>query len=173
MKKLCSRRGLTLAETLTALAVFAILSVALVSGTNAAWKVYRNAVVASEARTLRSTLAQSLSNELRYAQNIQVDETGAVTFDSEVFGAQVAVRSNEGRIQIVQTKEEGDPIPYDLLPKKSYTSGLRAEAKVSFADGLFTLEITISHPLLPDEGRKTTLTVQALNPPPAEETPAP
>lgn len=164
-KKLRSRRGLTLAETLTALAVFSILSVALVQGTHAAWKVYRKAVISSEARTLQSTLAQALSNELRYAANIQVSGE-SLTFDSDTFGERVSVQSDGGRIRIAQNKAEGENKTYDLLPEKSYSSGLKAEAAVSFAGGLFTLEITVSHPLLPDGGRKTTLTVQSLNPPP-------
>ncbi len=66
----------------------------------------------------------------------------------------------------LRKKAEGENKIYGLLPEKTYTSGLKAGAEVSFAEGLFTLEITISHPLLPGEGRKTTLTVQSLNPPP-------
>lgn len=153
-RKFRSRRGMTMAETLTALAVFAILSVALVIGTTAAWKVYRKAVVASEARTLQSTLIQSLTNELRYAGNIRtVDET--VLFDSETFGLGVSVTaSNGGRIQIGA---------YDLLPEKVYTKGLKANVAVSYADGFFTVELTVLHDLFPGEGRKTTLTVRALN----------
>lgn len=153
-KKFRSRRGMTLAETLTALAVFAILSVALVVGTTAAWKVYRKAVVASEARTLQSTLIQSLTDELRYAENIRT-VGGAVVFDSETFGLGASVTaSNKGRIQIG---------PYDLLPEKAYTKGLKANVTVSYADGFFTVELTVLHDLFPGGGRKTTVTVRALN----------
>ncbi len=161
-KKLHTRLGLTLAETLTALAVFAILSVALVSGTSAAWKVCRKAVTASEARTLQSTLVQSLSNELRYGRNVEMSD-GIVTFDSDTFGEKVSVQSEGGRVKIKQNGEPGKI--YDLLPEKAYTSGLQAEAAVSFESGLFTLEITIEHPLLPADGRTTNLKIQPLNPP--------
>lgn len=166
-KKLRSRLGLTLAETLTALAIFSIFSVALVQGTNAAWNVYRKAVVASEARTLQSTLAQSLSNELRYGRNIQVDG-GTVSFDSDTFGEKVSVETVDDRVIIHRPGKPAEGIAdkkYDLLPEKAYTGGLKAEAAVSFQEDLFTLEITIKHPLLPADGRKTTLTVQPLNPP--------
>ncbi len=153
-KKLRSRRGMTLAETLTALAVFAILSAALVIGTTAAWKVYRKAVVASEARTLQSTLIQSLTDELRYARNIRTDGA-TVSFDSETFGLGASVASSaDGRIQIGT---------YDLLPEKAYTKGLKADVTVSYADGFFTVELTVRHDLFPDGGRKTTVTVQAMN----------
>lgn len=157
-KKLRSRRGMTLAETLTALAVFSILSVVLVIGVNAAWKVYQKAVVASEARTLQSTLVQSLSNELRYSSNIQTGGSGTVSFDSETFGQGVSVSTSGGRVQIgVGTKS------YDLVPAKAYTDGLKAEAKVAYADGVFTVTLTITHPALPTEGRETVLSIQALN----------
>ncbi len=153
-KKFRSRLGMTLAETLTALAVFAILSVALVIGTTAAWKVYQKAVVAGEARTLQSTLAQSLSDELRYARNIRKDgET--VVFDSETFGIGVSVvTSNDGRIKIGN---------YDLLPEKAYTKGLKAEVNTDYADGVFTVKLTVKHDLLTDEKRTNSFTVRALN----------
>lgn len=156
-KKLRSRRGLTLAETLTALAIFAILSVALVIGTTAAWKVYEKAVVASEARTLQSTLTQALTNELRYARNIH-DNGGTVTFDSETFGEGVSVNSESGKVQI----KKGDKT-YDLLPQKAYTKGLGATAVITYDKGVFTVKLTVTHPLFPSPGRETTITIQALN----------
>lgn len=153
-RKFRSRRGMTMAETLTALAVFAILSVALVVGTTTAWKVYQKGVVASEARTLQSTLIQSLTNELRYAANIRTEE-GVLRFDSETFGLGASVTaSDKGRIQI------GD---YDLLPEKAYTKGLKANVTVSYADGFFTVELTVLHDLFPSGERKLTVTVRALN----------
>ncbi len=156
-KKLRSRRGLTLAETLTALAIFAILSVALVIGTTAAWKVYEKAVVASEARTLRSTLTQALTNELRYARNIH-SSGGTVTFDSETFGEAVSVDSESGKIQI----QKGDK-KYDLLPEKAYTKGLGAKAEIAYDQGVFTVTLTVTHSLFPSPGQKTVLHIQALN----------
>lgn len=159
-KKLRSRRGLTLAETLTTLAVFAILSVALVQGTTAAWKVYQKAVVASEARILQSTLTQALSDELRYAQNIK-EEISPITFDSKTYGQNVSVQSADGRVRI------GDEsTSYDLLPNKAYTGGLKAEAELSYVvvndTGIFTVKLKISHDLIPD-GITSELCVQALN----------
>ncbi len=156
-KKFHSRLGMTLAETLTALAVFAILSVALVVGTTAAWKVYQKAVVASEARTLQSTLTQSLSDDLRYARNIR-QEGDKVVYDSETFGLGASVSSTDGKIQI-----GAGTVQYDLLPAKAYTKGLKADVKVSYADGFFQVELSVKHELLPGGSRKTTFTVRALN----------
>ncbi len=162
-KKLRSRRGMTLAETLTALAVFVILSVALVVGTTAAWKVYQKSVVASESRALRSTLTQALGNELRYSQNVRTDAEGKVVFDSAVFGMDVSVISDtaNGRIKIGKTGKGGKS--YDLLPDKTYTKGLKAEASVDYKDGYFTVTLTVKHDLLPAEGSKTIFNVRALN----------
>lgn len=150
-RKLRSRKGMTLAETLVALAVFAILSVALVIGTTAAWKVYRKAVVASEARILRSTIIQALTGELRYVGNIQVDGE-KVSFDSETFGMGVSVTSVDGRILIGK---------YELLPEKAYSKGLKADVKVSCEDGFFKVDLTIRHELLPD--KSDSFTIRALN----------
>ncbi len=153
-QKLRSRRGMTLAELLAALAVFAILSAALAVGVTAAWKVYRKAVVASEARTLQSTLVQALGDELRFAQNIRTDGA-AVRFDSDTFGPGAAVSASaEGRLLIGG---------YELLPQKAYTAGLTAEAALGYADGFFTVELHILHPLLPGGGRTVVFTVRALN----------
>lgn len=163
-KKLRCRRGLTLTETLTALGIFAIFSVVLMYGVTAAWKVYSKAVVASEARTLQSTLNQALSDELRYAENIRTVD-GKVVYDSEVFGAEVSVTvSSEGRIQI--GVEES---PKDLLGEKTYTSGLKVkeDAKIAYDEtkGVFTVELTITQEAFLKDGIKTTLTIQALNAP--------
>lgn len=84
-RKLASRCGMTLSETLAALAVVSILCAAIVIGTNAAASIYRRSVQLSESQTLLSTLSQSLSGELRFAKNIRTDE-GTVVYDSEVFG---------------------------------------------------------------------------------------
>lgn len=168
-KKLRSRRGLTLAETLTALAVFAILSVVLVQGVTAAWKVYQKAMIASEARTLQSTLTQALSNELRYADNIR-QEDGKLFFDSETFGQGVSVQSSDGKIQV-----GGGEKAYDLLPAKAYTGGLEAEANLAYDQdaGLFTMTLTITHPLFPQEGMTSELVIRAMNPSEPENTQAP
>lgn len=152
-KKLRGRRGLTLAETLVALAVFAILSVALVVGTTAAWKVYQKAVVASEARTLQSTLIQSLGDELRYARNIQ----GNGSFDSESFGKGVSVTIDKGKVKIGG---------HELLPAKAYTKGLEADVSVAYSGGSFTVDLSIRHPLLPEGGYQNQLHIRALNAPP-------
>lgn len=158
-KKLRSRRGLTLAETLAALAVFAILSVALVQGTTAAWKVYQKAVISSEARTLQSTLSQAIYNELRYAENIRA-ESDPVVFDSATYGQEVSIQYPDGRIQIGNETDL-----YDLVPKKAYTGGLGAKVdEVSYdaAMGIFTVKLTITHPLL-TEDMESTLKIQAVN----------
>ncbi len=162
-KKLRSRRGMTLAETLAALAVFAILSVVLLYGVTAAWKVYLKAVIASEARTLQSTIVQALSDELRYAENIRIEADDEVVFDSDVFGPGVSVISGEdGRIRVgVSTAAN----PYDLLGAKAYTSGLKAWAEIKYdaAGGLFTVTLTIKQDSFLTQGLVTELKIRALN----------
>lgn len=161
-KKLRSRRGLTLAETLAALAVFAILSVALVQGTTAAWKIYQKAVVASESRTLQSTLSQAISNELRYAENIEV-KSGTVYFDSATYGQNVSIQFLDNKILIGNEEDK-----FDLVPKKAYTSGLKAKAIVTYENGFFNVYLTITNTpltgdMVPPVNVEPTLIIQALN----------
>lgn len=152
-KKLVSKRGLTLTEVLVAVLIFALLSVVIVYGTTAALHIYRKGVMASEARTLTATLTQSLSNELRYAQNIRVTDD-AVTFDSREFGADVTIKSEDGRVRIVSNSGV-----YDLLGSKAYTNGLQAEVNVTYTDGLFTIDLTVFNAYV---NQKTTLRVGSL-----------
>lgn len=139
-KKLVSKGGLTLTEVLVAVLVFVLLSIVIVYGTTAALHIYRKGVMASEARTLTATLAQSLSSELRYAQNVRVADDGTVTFDSREFGADASIKSDGGRVQIVSGGKA-----YDLLGNKAYTSGLQAQVTVTYENGLFTIDLTVSN----------------------------
>ena len=155
-KKLASRRGLTLSETLVALAVFALLSVVLLYGTAAASKVYRNTVTLSEARTLVSTLTQSLSGELRYARDIATDGSGNLTsFTSDTFGADSTVTAVDGRLKIKE---------FDLVGAKVYSSGLKLDGvTVTYDKGIFDVTLTLSSGVLPT--KTATFSVRALNPP--------
>ncbi len=139
-KKLASKGGLTLTEVLVAVLIFALLSIVILYGTTAALRVYRKGVMASEARTLTATLTQSLSNELRYAQNIRVAGDGTVTFDSRAFGADATVKNEGGRVQIRSGGES-----YDLLGESAYTSSLQATVKITYENGLFTIDLTVSN----------------------------
>lgn len=159
MKKLRSKRGLTLTEALTALAVFCILSIMILYGTASALRVYRKGMVAAEAQTLSATLSQSLSNELRYARNPRVGENGTLTFDSDKFGSGVHFESKDGRIQAVSGSNT-----YDLLGEKAYTSGLGASVVISYnqTNGVFSLSLTVSNALVK---QKTDLSVRSLSVP--------
>ncbi len=156
VKKLRSRRGLTLAETLVTVAVFAILSVAIFAGVNAAAAVYRESVLVSESQTLVSTLTQAIGDELRLGENVRVSgET--VTFDSAKFGPGVSFQVTDGAVYLVSGEKT-----YDLIGKKTYTSGLKVDAlTLSYDSGLYTLTLTVSAPGMP--ARETVLTIRALN----------
>ena len=82
-KKLRSRRGLTLTETLVTLLIVSLVSGAVVTGVSSASKVYRQSVALSESHLLTTTLVQAISDELRFAKNIAADGS---TFTSATFG---------------------------------------------------------------------------------------
>lgn len=155
VKKLRRTGGFTLTEVLVTLLIFSILTLAILVGTGSAAKVYRKAVLASEAQTLSSTLVQGLSDELRYARNIQTDGAGEVTsFDSATFGPAAAIDSSGDTVKLGQQ---------ELLSPGAYTSGLKAKVDVTYDGGVFQMTVTVS-----DSGggaiRTVETAVRALNP---------
>lgn len=165
MKKHAFKRGMTLVETLTALAIFSILTVAILYGTSSAMKVYRNGTQSSEARALIATLTESISDELRYAQNVTVDKTtGNVMFDSTQFGGRASITlddTTKGGHVIVRVGTK----TYDLIGDKAYTNGMWVQdLKITYdaADQSFTLEFTVKNNAKLSQSTK--LTVSAMNP---------
>jgi len=86
-------------------------------------------------------------------------EGGAVVFDSDTFGINAQVVSENGRLCI----KNGQPKIYDLLGEKAYTSGLKAEAEIGYDAGQFQIMLTVKQVQLLPDGLKTELTVRALN----------
>ena len=99
-KKLRSRRGMTLTETLMALLIASLVSIAVAVGIASAARVYRDSVAPSESQLLSATLSQAMMDELRYARHIT--STEPPTFDSENFGSGAAfsVNTETGRLQL-------------------------------------------------------------------------
>ena len=142
MKRKCrSKRGFTLTELLAAVAILGLLSAAVATGVPVAVRAYRQVTTSAEAGVLCSTLSTALSDELRFATNPRNTESGLV-FDSPVFGAGVSVGKAEvtAGTLVQQVVTVGGT---RLLGDKAYSSGLSAEAAVSY-DGLYEIQITVS-----------------------------
>ena len=89
-KKLRSTGGFTLTELLVAVVILGLVTLAVSVGISSGIQVYQQSVTLSNSQTLVSTLTQAISDELHYAQNIQVSG-GNVTFTSKDYGSKVTI----------------------------------------------------------------------------------
>jgi hypothetical protein len=94
-KKLTSQGGMTLFETLAAVAVLALLSSMILAGSQAAMSAARKNTFASECQTVSDTINTALSDPLRYATDITTDGAGVVTAytspDYQISGGKITV----------------------------------------------------------------------------------
>jgi len=136
---------MTLTELLVALAIVSLIGVALTVGVNSAVKVHRDSTRLYEAETLCGTILTYLEDEFRFSRNIQNQPAGsepAVTFDSQVFGQNVGVIVDDGKVLIGKDPGSG----FALLGNSAYTSGLKvSECKVEYneSSGLVTIQISV------------------------------
>lgn len=146
-EKLRSSGGMTLTELLVALAIVALIGMSLTLGVGNAAKIYRDATRVFEAETLCGTILTYLEDEFRFSRNIQVKTVAGaepeVVFDSQVFGKDVKVLVEDGKVKI-----KGESSEFDLLSNKAYTSGLKVnkdESKISYDKdtGLVTIKIAV------------------------------
>lgn len=77
-KKLCGKSGMTLLETLAAVAILALLSSMILAGSKAAVYSARKNTFAAECQTVSDTINTALSDPLRYATAVTVDDGNAV-----------------------------------------------------------------------------------------------
>ena len=79
VRRLRSRNGMTLIETLAAVLIIALLTSVILSGSQAAFHVYVQNTFAAESQNVADTINKALSDVLRYAVNVKTDEDGYVT----------------------------------------------------------------------------------------------
>lgn len=98
IKKLCAKRGVTLIETLAAVAVLSLLSMILGTGLLMAQKSYTKITEKSETQLLLSTATNVLANELRYAKDVETDGNLVKTYTSITYGQGTAILLKEGML---------------------------------------------------------------------------
>ena len=116
IKKLKSRAGFTLAETLLAIMILLMVSVIVVTGMPVARSVYEKVVLSSNAETLLTTAASSLRNELGTAWKVRSIFEGSipkgVTYFSAATGTRAELSIEGGTIQV---KDYAEATKEDLL----------------------------------------------------------
>jgi len=162
-KKLRSSEGMTLTELLVALAIVALIGIALTVGVSSAAKIYRDSTRLFEAETLCGTILTYLEDEFRFCRNIDNESLPGgsgetVVFDSQLFGKDVRVFVDNGKIKIGKKNDPPTPDPptpdspelFDLLSDTAYTNGLMVQKCDIFYDKTSN-QVTITVAVGPDD----------------------
>ena len=132
MGRLKDNKGMSIVELLSAIAVMVLVTAMLVTGVRLGVKAYTKSM--SEAQILCTTLTTAVSDELRYAGTINVDNNGnMISFFSQ--NGLGTFTSDEGIVQLA-----GKP----LLSKSAYPYGLKAEVTVTMnSNRVFKAKVTV------------------------------
>ncbi len=103
-KKLKSRAGFTLAETLLAVAILMLVSVIVATGIPVARNAYEKVVLSSNAETMLTTAISSLRNELGTAWKVE-SVTGGVSYFSAATGTRSKLYLSDGTIKLLEYAE--------------------------------------------------------------------
>ncbi len=101
-KKLKSDRGLTLIEMVVATGILALLGMMLSTGLFLARDSYNNVTEEAEGQLLLSTLSDLLSNELRYARDIETTADGKLEhYTSASYGSNTTLAiDKKGQLRV-------------------------------------------------------------------------
>lgn len=94
-RALRSRRGFSLTEMLAATVILTLLTSMGAMGVTSALKNRASTIRIADAETLASTAAAALADELRFGQNILV-ENDQVTLDSATYGQETTIQAENG-----------------------------------------------------------------------------
>ncbi len=109
------RAGFTLAETLIAVAILALVSSACVTLSATILGTKAEMIEVGKCQSLASTAVMTIADEIRYGQNIRCDGD-KIVIDSMNFGAGTHFAAEGGKIVAKNNGKE----PYALLPEKYY-----------------------------------------------------
>lgn len=124
-KRIQSRRGFTLAETLMAILILLMVTAVVAAGIPAASNALNKAVEASHAQVLLSTTMTALRDELTTAKEITVDGKTVTYQDGSGISSEITVKADG--IYLKKQLEDGTAIERLLVSQKAATSDLRAD----------------------------------------------
>ena len=189
------KAGFTLVEMLASVLILALLVVGMGSGMSAAVRVYRDSIFESDSASLAAMLNNSLSDLLRYAEDLVTadknggpfldragmplptgDSPGAVNFvfSNLEYGVQQAYfytpTQEDGTVGgPLQLKTLTDTIPTDLLNQGAYPALQVGDFTIEYdaPQELFRISYTISSTSDLGKTHDVQCTVRLLNPPSA------
>lgn len=136
MARLKSRRGFSLAELLVATLILTMVSMVACMGISTAMSDRAKAIAVADAQSVASTVAQAVSDQVRYGQ---ISDVGAdyIQLTSSTYGSDVKLCLEDGRLVAKSASDS-----YALLGEKAY-SGLAVDS-LEFHTGTSGVEITLS-----------------------------
>lgn len=156
-KKLKSRSGLSMVEMLAAVFILALLALVLHTGLQAAMESYHGSVAASETQLLLSTLSDALSDDLRYARQVELGPDGTLrSYHSDSYGEGTTLTlGGDGQVYAHGMR---------LLPPGAYRNGLYLVERmaVTYQDGCFTIDLKVRE-AKGSIHAETQLTIRCLN----------
>lgn len=150
MNKLLDKKGFTLSELLLVVLILSIIVVVIGGGIVVVKNAYERITLKSEAQVLLSTNITKVTDELRFASEIDTSDSqiGVPTFTSGNMGYKIYLCNDESNgicYSCIASQQASKKIP--LLTDKTLTSGLVPEVEYSYDKGekAFTANIEIVH----------------------------
>lgn len=168
MRKLRSKKGFTLTETLLCVALLAIMSAAGAVASGVVISVRNGMIETADAEVLASTALETLADEVRFGREIVVDDTtGDVTqMDSMTFGPGATFSVIDGKLYVdSEALPTTDPAEYHKVLSDSAYTHLKVKDLTMAADKT-TNSVTISLTVENSGGKKLwsgSVTVTPLN----------
>jgi prepilin-type N-terminal cleavage/methylation domain-containing protein len=134
-RKLADESGFTLVELLAAVVILMLLGLILNSGLQMAVHSYQTMTAQSETELLLSTLADAVTDELRYADDV-TEQNGVITYTSASFGEGISLTVSDGQAVAGGKK---------LLPDGAYGKGRYVVdvLEISYAEPNFKVHLEV------------------------------
>ena len=149
MKKLNNSKAFTLSELLAVVLILSLIMTTLAGGLTVVRTAYEKITLKAEAATLMSTVITKVTDELRFASDVDAS-SDPVTFESGIRGYRISIvniTDSEGKTQNIGIKtNQGDsPIVQSLVSEKILSEGVVPEISLSYNTdkGLFDVTVTV------------------------------
>lgn len=173
-RKLAGQEGLTLVEVLAAVVILVLLGLILNAGMQMAVNSYRVMIAQSETELLLSTLADTLADDLRYAEDVVASGGKLDSYYSDSYGEDTTLElnntENDPNKGKVYANSGGKKLR--VLPDGAYGLNGRYEVEqmdITYEKGCFTLKLKVKEKDSTIHA-ETELTVRCLNAKKEEET---
>lgn len=171
-KKIKSKHGFTLAETLIAVLILLMVSAIVVAGIPAAKNAYEKVVMASNAEVLLSTTISTLRNELGTAQDVEAPDDETITYYNATRGAPSKLFLTDGekkelKFQRYSSKDDmgAESEATLLISPETATSGLYLTCSgIEYEDGIVTFsDLAVNSPNTTDLAKRDKLSIRVIS----------